>query len=73
MQKLNLDPLTWQQHSTNVDQDGCSRGSAKEEQMNQRVFSQQIFLLKLVVPILCLSGSCLSLLAKWDLALKKIR
>lgn len=73
MQKLNLDPLTWQQHSTNVHQDGCSRGSAKEEQMNQRMFLQQIFLLKLVVPILFLAGSCLSLLAKRDWALKKIR
>lgn len=72
MQKLNLDLLTWQRLSTNVHQDGCSRGSAKEEQMNQRVFLQQIFLLKLV-PILFLAGSCLSLLAKWDLALKKIR
>lgn len=43
MQKLNLDPLTWQQHSTNVDQDGCSRGSAKEEQMNQSVLTTNIF------------------------------
>lgn len=30
-------------------------------------------MLKLVVPILSLAGSCLSLLAKWNLALKKIR
>lgn len=68
VQKLHLDPDT-----ASVHQDGCSQGSTKEEQMNQRVFLQQIFVLKLVVPILLLAGSCLSLLAKWNLALKKIR